>query len=69
MKAEEILIEVEPDRKLELLSILGAIDFIKVVTKESLLEKFISTAPENVPLTESEIDEIVFEDRYTKRNR
>ncbi|MCY7409153.1 MAG: hypothetical protein LH473_02680 [Chitinophagales bacterium] len=69
MKTEEILIEVEPQRKKELLNILGKIDFIKILTKESLLDDFIITAPENVQITEEELDTIVFEERYAGRKK
>ncbi len=67
MKAEEILIEVEPERREELLGILGKINFIKVLTKESVLKDFVNASHTNVPLSEQEIDDLVFEERYALR--
>lgn len=68
MKTEEIIIEVAPSRKQELLRILENINFIRIQTKESILNDFIKSAPADVSLSEDEIDDLVFEERYARRN-
>ncbi|HUM47644.1 MAG TPA: hypothetical protein PLD84_11995 [Chitinophagales bacterium] len=68
MKTEEIIIEVAASRKQELLKILEDINFIRIQTKESVLNDFIKSAPADVSLTEEELDDLVFEERYARRN-
>ena len=68
MKTEEIIIEVLASRKQELLKILEKINFITIQTKESVLNDFIKSAPANIPFSEEELDNLVFEERYSRRN-
>ena len=69
MKSEEIIIEVDSDRKQELLDLLSKIDFVKIQTDESLINDFLKSSPPNVLLTQEEIDDLVFEERYARRRK
>ncbi len=50
-----IILSVDKNKEKAFLEMLKLLDFVKVESKEELLNRFIQNAPQNVPLTEEDI--------------
>ncbi len=68
LKNREVLtILVNPAKKAALLQMLAAFEIGEVETKEQILERYIGNSPKNVPLTEEDIMQEVYQVRQNRR--
>ena len=66
MKTEKLILTVESRKKKVFLQMLSFFDFVKVESISQLIQRFITNAPQNVPLTEEDILEELYKVRYQK---
>ena len=66
MKTEKLILTVESRKKKVFLQMLSFFDFVKVESISQLIQRFITNAPQDVPLTEEDILEELYKVRYQK---
>ena len=65
--ADTLIIKVDKSKKKAFLEMLKWLDFVEVQSQKSVLQRFIKTAPKNVPLDYSDVVEEVMSHRYQKK--
>lgn len=62
--SDTLILKVDKSKKKAFLEMLQWLDFVEVQSPDSVLQRFVENAPEDVPLTDEEIIEEVMAHRY-----
>lgn len=63
---EPITLIIRKDKKQAFLDMLKTMDFVEIDTLSNKMERYIQNAPQDIPLTDEEIDALVKEVRTEK---
>ncbi|NJL15662.1 MAG: hypothetical protein HC913_23445 [Microscillaceae bacterium] len=64
---EPITLIIQKDKKQAFLEMLKTMDFVEIETLSNKMERYIQNAPQDIPLTDEEIDALVKEVRTEKK--
>jgi hypothetical protein len=62
--SDTLILKIDKSKKKAFLEMLQWLDFVEVQSADSVLQRFVKNAPEDVPLTDEEVIEEVMAHRY-----
>ena len=62
--SDTLILKIDKSKKKAFLEMLQWLDFVEVQSADSVLQRFVKNAPEDVPLTDEEVIEEVMTHRY-----
>ena len=62
--SDTLILKIDKSKKKAFLEMLQWLDFVEVQSADSMLQRFVKNAPEDVPLTDEEVIEEVMAHRY-----
>lgn len=65
--SDTVVIKVEKSKKEAFLEMLKWLDFVEVQSPDSVLQRFLKTAPKNVPLTYEDVVKEMMAHRYNSK--
>lgn len=65
--SDTLILKIDKSKKKAFLEMLQWLDFVEVQSPDSVLQRFMKNAPQDVPLTDEEVVEEVMAHRYGKK--
>ena len=65
--SDTLILKIDKSKKKAFLEMLQWLDFVEVQSPDSVLQRFVKNAPQDVPLTDEDVIEEVMAHRYGKK--